>query len=87
MFDVTDNACEAIAKMLDDAGVQEGMAARLVVSNDGIGLAPDAPQESDQQFNMGERTVLLVDEQVASMLGDRTLDTQQSEEGTSLVLS
>jgi Fe-S cluster assembly iron-binding protein IscA len=87
MITVTNDACAYLAEMLDNAGVPDGTAARVIINEEGIGLAPDTPNDDDATFDHQGRTVLVLQQQLADQLDDRTLDTVDTEEGKGLALS
>jgi Fe-S cluster assembly iron-binding protein IscA len=87
MLTVTDNACAYLAEMLDNAGVPEGTAARVIINEEGLGLSPDTPNDDDATFDHDGRTVLVLQQQLAEQLDERTLDTVDTEEGKGLALS
>lgn len=84
MLTVTDSAAAHLATMIDQAEAPEASAARLVARPEGLQLALDQPREGDETIEHDGRTVLLVDQSTAEMLTGRTLDTEQTEQGTVL---
>ncbi len=87
MMTVTDRALSQLSRMLDEADLSEGAAARLVVDDQGCpGIHPDTERAGDSIWEHEGRTVLLVDEQVAESVDERTLDTMKTEEGVGLKL-
>lgn len=86
MLTVTDAAAEHLSGMLDEANAEDNMAARLVPTDQGLELALDAANPSDQTFEHGGKTVLVIDEKLGEMLAGRTLDVQTTEQGTGLTL-
>lgn len=81
MLSVTDNACEYLAKMLDEQEVPEGTAARCVVQSGQLTLVPDNEQPGDVVFKHQERPVLIVNEELSEALKDREFDIEKSEQG------
>ena len=87
MLTVTDSACAHLSNMLDEADLPEGTAARLAVNDEGcLGIHSDTERAGDSIWEHEGRTVLLVDEQVAESVDERTLDTKETEEGVGLRL-
>ncbi len=84
MLMVTESAAAHLAKLLDEAGAAEGVAARITVTAQSLRLAMDNPHPDDETFEHGERTVLLLDPQTYDSIGDRTLGV--SPEGDALTL-
>jgi Fe-S cluster assembly iron-binding protein IscA len=74
MLTVTDAATERIAQLLDDQGVPDETAVRLVYHQQGIALQQDTEREGDTTFEHEGRTVLLLDNEVANLLSEGTLD-------------
>jgi len=88
MLNVSDEALGHLATMLDGVeGAPDEAAIRLVAQPQGLGMAVDTPNDGDQTIEHDGRVVLLVDEQVAGMLEGRTMDLQETEQGTALAIS
>jgi Fe-S cluster assembly iron-binding protein IscA len=81
MLTVTDNACEYLAKMLDEQEVPDGVAARCVVQSGQLTLVPDSAQPGDVVFKHEQRPVLIVNEELSEALKDREFDIEKSDEG------
>jgi hypothetical protein len=67
--------------------VPAGAAARVLIKEKGLGLAPDTLNNEDATFDYEGRTVLVLPQQLAGSLDDRTLDTVDTEEGPKRALS
>jgi len=88
MLDVTPTACEAISDMLAQGNAPEDVALRLATQEGGaLGLSPDRETPSDTSFAHGDRTVLVVDEQLANDLDGRVLDATATDAGVQLTLN
>jgi len=87
MLTVTESAGQHMADLLKNNEAPEEAALRFVVQGQSLGLTLSEAAPDDQKFEHDGRTVLLLDEQVAGMLDERTLDTEQTEEGNQLSLS
>ncbi|MFG0276313.1 MAG: hypothetical protein ACF8QF_14800 [Phycisphaerales bacterium] len=88
MLTVTDNALTHLAGMLDNVeGAPDDAAIRLIAQPQGLGLAVDTPNDGDNTVDQNGKTVLLLDEQISTMLDGRTLDLQQTEQGAALSIS
>ena len=86
MLTVTETAGAHLAEMLDEAKAPGGAAARFIMGPEGLSLAMDAKRDGDEIFAHEGRTVLLVAEDVASLLADKTLDLTDTEQGKALTL-
>jgi len=87
MLTVTPAASEHLANLIDESKGPEGLAVRLVVQEQGLALTPSEPKPDDTTFEHDGRTVLVVDPRAAEMLSERTIDIQQTEQGTGLAVS
>lgn len=76
MLTVTDAASERLATILDEEGVPEDKAIRLVRNEEGLGMQPDSERPGDVSFAHDGRTVLVLDEQLSELLTEETLDVQ-----------
>ena len=81
MLTITDNACEYLAKMLDEQEVPEGTAARCIVQSGQLTLVPDNEQPGDKVFKHEDRAVLIVNEELSEALKDREFDVEKSDGG------
>jgi len=86
MLTVTGPAAEHLAKLLSEAEAPEGTAARFIANQEGLSLQVDSPKPEDQTIEHNGKTVLLLDEQVAELLDDKTLDLEETDEGPALTL-
>ncbi len=86
MLTVTEAASAHLADMLDKADAPDGHAIRVVPAQGSVALRLDEPQPQDQEIEHGGKTVLVLDTQVQEMLGQRTLDVDQTESGPALAL-
>lgn len=79
---VTDATSAHVAQVLDDHGLPEGIAVRVVSEGWGIALRQDSERPGDTTFQHEGRTVLLLGAEVSELLTEETLDV----EGTELTL-
>ncbi|UCF34059.1 MAG: hypothetical protein JSV78_01885 [Phycisphaerales bacterium] len=86
MLSVTDAATEYLAGLLSDAEAPDDMAVRFVYEAKGFQMRTDGEQPGDTTFAHEGRTVLVMEEQVADLLADRTLDVHDAGAGPRLVL-
>ncbi|TVQ60474.1 MAG: hypothetical protein EA379_08080 [Phycisphaerales bacterium] len=87
MLTVTERACEKFASLINENGLPENVAIRLVVHGEGLAVAPDEERPGDKTFDHDGRTVLLIEPAIAEHLDERTLDIDDSEQGDQLRIS
>jgi len=87
MLTLTQAAGEHLSKLLDESDANDEAAVRLVAREQGLALAADQPRPEDTTFEHDGKTVLILDQQVAEALADRTLDVQDTENGKALAIS
>jgi Fe-S cluster assembly iron-binding protein IscA len=86
MIGVTDNAKKELKRIITE-NAEENMVLRLTASHEGqLGLTMDVEQPGDQTIEHEGSKVLLVEENLASHLGSISLDTEETPEGTMLML-
>ena len=86
MLNVTENAAATLNEALKKVGQAESDVMRLTRKDDDLTLDVGIGEESDQLVEYAERTVLAIEAAVSAELDGSTLDTQESPEGTQLVL-
>jgi Fe-S cluster assembly iron-binding protein IscA len=87
MLTVTQDARSVLADILDQGNAPEDVALRLVAESGALHLKPDQERPEDTSFDVDGKTVLVVDEQLASDLSDVVLDAQQTPDGPQLTLN
>lgn len=87
MLTITHAAGGYLSRMLADHAASENTAVRLVAGADGMKMALDQERPGDATFDHDGRRVLLLDEQAAQALSERTLDVQSTTEGPRLGIS
>jgi Fe-S cluster assembly iron-binding protein IscA len=87
MLTVTDDARAHLATILDQNDIPQEQAVRLLVGPNGLGLAPDMPKDEDAAFDHAGRTVLVIEPSIADQLDGRTMDVEQTDQGTQIKLS
>lgn len=86
MLTVTPTAAAELHAMLDD--VPPEAVIRFVLNGNDLELRLDRRQPNDQAFEYADRTVLVVEPEMAELLGgNRILDAEVSSAGVQLVLS
>lgn len=86
MLTMTDAAGALLTDLLRDANAPDEAAIRLFVEEKGLSMKLDNEKPGDDSFAHDGRTVLLLDEQLSTMLSERTLDTEEAAEGLKLTL-
>lgn len=81
MLTVTDSAGEYIAQMLVEAHASDDTAIRLVFGGGALKSTMDNVRPGDMTFTYDDKTVLVLDAQIAEALTDATLDLQVVENG------
>jgi Fe-S cluster assembly iron-binding protein IscA len=87
MLSMTDAAGAQLTEMLTKSNAPEGVAVRVVVKENSLALGLDNTRPGDETIDHAGKTVLLLDEQISTLLTGRTLDVEETEEGTKLVLT
>ncbi|MHC4128228.1 MAG: hypothetical protein ACYSWT_09435 [Planctomycetota bacterium] len=87
MLTMTEAAGAHLVDLLGEAEVPEDVAIRFVVESEELTLRLDKEQPGDESFSHEGKTVLLVDEEMSSMLAEKTLDVEPSDEGPKLTLA
>ncbi len=87
MFGITSIAGEFLETIMTRQNWPQGACIRLQAQTDGSGKAVVGKQEhGDQTFEHNGKTVLVVNEQDAEQLSEKTLDAQQKDGDVQLVL-
>lgn len=87
MLTLTEAAGAHLATLLDNSEAPDDAAVRIVMGEKGLALATDQPRAEDATYEHNDKTVLVLDKQVATALSDRTIDIEQTEKGTALAIS
>jgi hypothetical protein len=88
MFTLTESAGAYLARILAEAEIpQDGnLAVRLFLSRRGINLTLDEPRHADAKFGHQGAIVLVIDENLARGLEDKSLEIESTAQGNRLVL-
>ena len=87
MLTMTETAGAHLVDLLGEAEVPEDVAIRFVIESEELTLRLDKEKPGDESFSHAGKTVLLVDEEMSSMLAEKTLDVEPSDEGPKLTLA
>ncbi|MER7013782.1 HesB/YadR/YfhF-family protein [Saccharopolyspora sp. NPDC000359] len=81
MLTISESAAEVIKLVLVGGDSQEGSGLRIAPAGDGLQAAiAEAPQEGDEVIETSGVRVFL-EPQVATLLGDKTLDAERDDNG------
>jgi hypothetical protein len=83
MLTLTEDAGALLAEILNQEGVSQDVAIRLVYEGEGLAMQADNERPGDESFKHEGRTVLVIDQQISELLTDNTLDA----DGDRLMLS
>jgi len=86
MLAVTEAAGAHMAQLLAEAEAPEDVALRFVHAERGLVVRLDNARPGDETFSHEGRTVLVLDEQVAQLLAENTLDVRDEGDGPRLTL-
>jgi Fe-S cluster assembly iron-binding protein IscA len=87
MLTLTEAAGAHLAELLDDRQCPEGVAVRFVCEEAGVSVVLDDQKPGDSTLEHEGRTVLILDENAAQHLDGETVDVEQTESGSQLVLA
>ena len=88
MLQVSESALEELKKALDAAGSEPDEGLRLMVTGpDQLGLGVDVERPGDKVYEHDGAKVLLVDENIAELVDDLSLDVNETEQGPQLTMS
>jgi Fe-S cluster assembly iron-binding protein IscA len=87
MLTMTETAGAHLVDLLGEAEVPEDVAIRFVIESEELTLRLDKERPGDESFSHEGKTVLLVDEEMSTMLSEKTLDIEPSDEGPKLTLA
>jgi Fe-S cluster assembly iron-binding protein IscA len=86
MVTVTDAAGAHMAQLLEQIDAKEDVVIRLVLDERDIMPTMDQPRVGDTAFSYKGKTVLVLDALVAEAMADHTLDIEEAEDGSKIVL-
>lgn len=87
MLEVSERAREALKKALDASSSEPEQGLRLTVTGpDQLGLGVDVERPGDHVFEHEGAKVLMIDENMADMVSEMSLDVHETEKGPTLML-
>lgn len=87
MFRVTEAAAAHLAELLNNSETPDDVALRLAVDGESLTFQLDTKDEADRTFSHEERTVLVVNADLADVLVQFELAMEESEDGPRLSLT
>ncbi|KPJ49131.1 MAG: hypothetical protein AMJ38_03900 [Dehalococcoidia bacterium DG_22] len=87
MVTVTERAAQLLKEIQEGQEESAGKVVRLVSRGDRFEFAFDERREDDQVIQSGDTDVLLVGTDVSELLGDATIDSQDTPTGPRFTLS
>ena len=87
MLTITETAGSHLAQLLLESEAPEEAAVRIAHDQDGWSLLLDNADPEDQRYEHNGKTILVIDQESAELLGDVTLDVQMDETEAHLTLS
>jgi iron-sulfur cluster assembly protein len=86
MIHVTERAREMLKEALDEVIEGAPVTLRLGPTPSGLGLFPDTPRDDDEVVEHEGQPILLIDRDVGEALANKTIDVEESDDGSRLVL-
>ena len=87
MVTITPEAAQVLAQTAEANQIGEGEVLRLVPADQGLGLQPGTPQESDHVLMHNETAVLAVPAEVEESLGNAVIELKETDQGAQLTIS
>ena len=86
MLTITDAAGAYLTTLLDNANASDETTMRFVLEGSTLTPKMDSARPGDATVDHEERTILVLDAEVADTLGEATLDVRPTDDGPKLVL-
>lgn len=86
MLTLTEPAADHLLQRLKRAKAPRERAVRFLPGDRSVSTKIDRPGPGDTAIRHGDRTVALLDREAARRLAGMTLDVEETEEGTELIL-
>jgi hypothetical protein len=81
MLEVAPQALRFLSRALRERQVPAGVAMRLTRDANGLAVAPDRPRPEDRDFDLGDETVLVVDQELADAMSGQRLSILEDPSG------
>jgi hypothetical protein len=86
MLAVTDRAGDYLVQVLNQSKIADDSIVRFVEDSGKVKVVIDQKQEGDVIITQDDKEIIALDEEVASSLGDRTVDLDEDDDGLKLIL-
>ncbi len=87
MMTVTYTAAEHIAYTLSECQAPDDVVLRIKLTNGGVGMQPGKMRPGDETFDHNGKVVLVLDQQISQLLGNKTIDLMTDDDGSHLILN
>ncbi len=86
MVTLTYTAGERIAYMLSEQEDRDDVVVRIKLTKGDVEMQPDKIRPGDEAFDHNGRVVLVLDQQISQLLGNKTIDLMTDDDGSHLIL-
>jgi hypothetical protein len=86
VLSVTDRAADYLSKNLTNSSLPDGSIFRFVEDAGKVRVLVDKKKTGDVVISQGENELIALDEDLATDLGNRTVDLEEDKEGLKLIL-
>ncbi len=86
MVTLTYTAGEHMAYMLSEHQNRDDVVVRIKLTKGDVEMQPDKIRPGDEAFDHNERVVLVLDQQISQLLGNKTIDLMTDDDGSHLIL-
>jgi Fe-S cluster assembly iron-binding protein IscA len=86
MIHVTERAREMLKEALEEVVQGAHVTLRLGPTPSGLGLFPDTPRDDDEVVEHEGQAILVIDREVGEALADKTIDVEDSDDGSRFVV-
>ncbi len=87
MVTVTYTAAEHMAYTLSEHQVRDDVVLRIKLTKGDVEMQPDKIRPGDEAFDHNGRVVLVLDQQISQLLGNKTIDLMTDDDGSHLILN
>ncbi len=86
MVTVTYTAAEHMAYTLSEDHDSDDVVLRIKLTKDGVEMNPDNIRPGDETFDHNGKVVLVLDQQISQLIGNKTIDLTTDDDGSHLIL-
>ena len=87
MVTVTYRAAEHMAYTLFEHQVRDDVVLRIKLTKGDVEVQPDKIRPSDETFDHNGKVVLVLDQQISQLLGNKTIDLMTDDDGSHFTLN